>query len=153
MKKLSVFTFFKELFSARKFWETFITRIEAGGCLGAGKDLFWEEQVLEAGEEHVWEAPPARIDFSFFFFSELKNVAVDQFSAGLVLNVGQRWNSFPFPRVRKAQKKWKTDDFFILKPQRNFFPELTFSTYSHKLQNLRFNLAVTFFLCSLGQNI
>jgi hypothetical protein len=61
MKKSSVFTFFDKSFSSGKFWETSITRIEAG------KDLFWEEQVLGAGEEHVWEAPPARIDFSFFF--------------------------------------------------------------------------------------
>jgi hypothetical protein len=64
-KKSSVFTFFGELSSARKFWETFITPIEAGGPLGAGKDLLWEEQVLGAGEEHVREAPPARIYFSF----------------------------------------------------------------------------------------
>jgi hypothetical protein len=27
----------------------------------------------------------------------------------------------------------------------NFLPELTFSTYPHKLQNLSFNLTVTFF--------
>jgi hypothetical protein len=65
MKKSSVFTFLDELFSARKFWETFITGIEAGGRLGAGKDLLWEEQVMWAGEEHVREVPPAKIDFCF----------------------------------------------------------------------------------------
>jgi hypothetical protein len=32
-------------------------------------------------------------------------------------------------------------------------PESTFFTYSHKLQNLRFNLAVIFFLCSLRHRI
>jgi hypothetical protein len=55
--------------------------LETGGCLGTGKDLLLEEQVLfgvvehfleagghlGAGEEHVREAPPARINFSFFF--------------------------------------------------------------------------------------
>jgi hypothetical protein len=53
----------------------------AGGCLEAGKYLPREEQVhsgvvehvleaggrLGAGEEHVREARPARIDFSFIF--------------------------------------------------------------------------------------
>jgi hypothetical protein len=35
-------------------------------------------------------------------------------------------------------------------PRRNFLTELTFFAYPHKLQNLSFNLAVTFFLCSQG---
>jgi hypothetical protein len=40
-----------------------------------------------------------------------------------------------------------------LKPQRILLPESTFSTYSHKLQSLSFNLAVIFFLCSLRHRI
>jgi hypothetical protein len=46
---------------------------------GDGKDLLWEDQVLGAGEEHVREAPPARIDFSFYFlmFLPLPEIQAD----------------------------------------------------------------------------
>jgi hypothetical protein len=42
------------------------------------------------------------------------------------------------------------DDLFILMPQRNFLAKLIFSTHTHKVQNLSFNLALLFFLCSQG---
>jgi hypothetical protein len=155
---------------------------------------------MGAEEEHVREALPARINFSFFLlmfwtipeiqadwqicnahfcaefkstrstqnmskeswegacntcFSELKsdNVTVDNFRPGLVLNVDRQWNFLSIYSRQKSSEKVKIYNFFILKPQRICLPELTFSTHPHKLQNLSFNLAVIFFVCSLRHKI
>jgi hypothetical protein len=62
-------------------------------------------------------------------------------SALHVMNVSQNLHA-----ENDSSKKVKTDDFFILKPQRISLPELTFSTYPHKLQNLSFDLAMIIFL-------
>jgi hypothetical protein len=72
-------------------------------------------------------------------FSELKNVTVDKFRAGLVLNVVQ--NSLSISSRQKSSEKVKNGRFL-------FLPDLTPSSYPHKLQNLSFNLVVNFFCAS-----
>jgi hypothetical protein len=67
---------------------------------------------------------------------------------GSALHVENGFQNFQVEN--KLSKRWKTDYFFILMPERNFLTELTFSTYPHKFQNLSFNLVVIFFLCSQG---
>ena len=52
--------------------------------------------------------------------------------------------------AKKIEKNVKISDFEFLIQRCHFFPKFTFFTYSHKLQNLSFNLAPIFFLCSQG---
>jgi hypothetical protein len=62
-----------------------------------------------------------------------------------------------FPKIYQWKiicwKRWKRTILFFLSHSGFFLIELTFSTYSHKLQNLSFNLAVICFLCSLRRRI
>jgi hypothetical protein len=53
-------------------------------------------------------------------------------------------------RILHKKLKKKTSDFLILMPRRNFLTELSVFDHPHKLENLSFNLAVIFFLCSQG---
>jgi hypothetical protein len=58
-----------------------------------------------------------------------------------VMNVSQNLRA-----ENNSSKKVKMDDFFYFEATAVFFlAELTFFTYSHKLQNLSFNLAVIYF--------
>jgi hypothetical protein len=47
-----------------------------------------------------------------------------------------------FELCKKRKEKRQLVNFL---PLTSFLPELTFSTYPHKLQNLSFNLGLTFF--------
>jgi hypothetical protein len=144
-KNHQFFTFFDELFSACKFWETFITRnARTWGWRSprAGKDLRQEEQVHSGVVEHVLVArgrlgageelrrqESTWIDFSFQadwlifntnFCARFKltqstqnmskegwEVKVDKFLAGLVLNVGRRWNFLSISSRQKSSEKVK----------------------------------------------
>jgi hypothetical protein len=65
-----------------------------------------------------------------------------------------RYKCFPkFTSGKNSSKRVKNGRFFHFEDTADFFAESTFFTYSHKFQNLSFNLAVMFFLCSLRHRI
>jgi hypothetical protein len=85
----------------------------------------------KASQKKAEEAEKAWEGVSNTCFSELNNVTVDAFCVCLVLHVGR--NFLSISSRQKSSEKWKTDDFFILKPQQKFLPDSTLSTYPHKL--------------------